>query len=135
MFESAISSFPQPIGIDHLVLTVANPAATTLFYRRAVGAEAHVFGEGRLALGIGPQRISVHTRGAEHPPHAARPTPGSADLCILVAGTAEDLVAHLRAQGIPVEEGPVARTGASGALTSVYVRDPDGNLVEISVPG
>lgn len=126
---------PHPVGIDHLVLTVANPAATALFYGRAVGAVPSVFGPGRVGLLVGAQRINLHTLGCEHPPHAEHPTPGAADVCILVDGSMADLREHLAVQGIPVEEGPVERQGAGGPLVSVYVRDPDGNLVEISVRG
>lgn len=118
-------------GIDHLVLTVRDADRTVAFYA-ALGAREVRFGEGRRALQIGAQKINVHVAGAEIAPHAAAPAPGSADICLLVDGTLDDAIAALSAAGIPVELGPVPRTGATGPLRSVYVRDPDGNLVELS---
>lgn len=120
-------------ALDHLVLTVADIEATVAFYE-ALGMTWVRFGEGRVALAFGAQKINLHRAGAEIAPHAAHPRPGSADLCFLVEGDVADLSAHLSAAGLAVELGPVPRTGAQGPLTSVYLRDPDGNLVELSVP-
>jgi catechol 2,3-dioxygenase-like lactoylglutathione lyase family enzyme len=118
-------------GLDHLVLTVADPAATSDFYQRVLGMAPVVFGEGRLALHFGDQKINLHPAAAPLPPHALRPTAGSADLCLRVAGSPEQTLAHLAACGVPVEQGPVSRTGAQGAMASIYFRDPDGNLIEL----
>ena len=127
----------QPIGLDHLVLTVADPDATARFYE-ALGMEARPFeaadGSVRRALFFGSQKINLHTVGAEFAPHARRPVPGSADLCILMAGTVQGIADGLAEAGIAVEQGPVERSGATGPIVSLYVRDPDGNLVELSVP-
>ncbi|SDX00355.1 VOC family protein [Paracoccus sanguinis] len=120
-------------ALDHLVLTVTDIEATVAFYE-ALGMTRVRFGEGRVALAFGGQKINLHQAGAEIAPHAAHPRPGSADLCFLVEGDVADLSAHLAAAGLAVELGPVPRTGAQGPLTSVYLRDPDGNLVELSVP-
>ena len=118
-------------GLDHVVLTVRDPERTVAFYA-ALGARDVRFGDGRRALEIGGQRINLHVAGAEILPHARAPTPGAGDLCLLLEGTAEDALGALSAVGIPVELGPVPRTGAAGPLRSVYVRDPDGNLVELA---
>jgi catechol 2,3-dioxygenase-like lactoylglutathione lyase family enzyme len=90
------------------------------------------FGSGRKALTFGSSKINLHQRGREFEPKAANPTPGSADLCLIVDEPLEVVVADLAASGVDVEEGPVSRTGARGPITSVYVRDPDGNLIELS---
>lgn len=119
--------------IDHIVLTVADIAATCDFYMRALGMEAVVFGQNRKALAFGTQKINLHQAGKEFEPKAARPTPGAIDLCLIIDGTLEDAQAHLQAQGVAIEEGPVARTGAVGPIRSLYFRDPDRNLIEISV--
>jgi catechol 2,3-dioxygenase-like lactoylglutathione lyase family enzyme len=92
------------------------------------------FEDGRVALRFGDQKLNLHRAGAEIVPHARVPAPGSADLCLLVDADPEEVVATLEAAGVPVEVGPVQRTGATSALTSVYVRDPDGNLVELARP-
>ncbi|MFD3913392.1 VOC family protein [Streptomyces sp. NPDC058603] len=118
--------------LDHLVLTVADIEATVDFYTRVLGMEPVVFGGGRRALAFGQSKINLHRAGHEFEPKAARPSPGSADLCFVVADPLERVIAELAAQGVPVEEGPVERTGALGPFVSVYVRDPDGNLVELS---
>ena len=120
-------------ALDHLVLTVSDPEATVAFYER-LGMRRDEFGDGRLALRFGAQKINLHQAGSEFEPHAARPVPGSGDLCLLVDGALDDVRAELEAGGIAVELGPVERTGAEGPLRSVYVRDPDGNLVELSEP-
>jgi catechol 2,3-dioxygenase-like lactoylglutathione lyase family enzyme len=118
-------------SLDHLVFTVADPEATAAFYER-LGMRRETFGEGRVALHFGAQKLNLHRAGAEIEPHAHRPTPGSADLCLLIEGELGDAERDLRAAGIPVELGPVDRTGATGAIRSLYIRDPDGNLIEIS---
>jgi catechol 2,3-dioxygenase-like lactoylglutathione lyase family enzyme len=120
-------------GLDHLVLTVADVEVTCAFYARVLGMRVETFGGGRKALRFGGQKINLHAAGHEIEPHAARPLPGSADLCLLLDGTTvEEARAHLAACGVPVELGPVRRTGARGPVTSVYLRDPDGNLLELS---
>ena len=121
-------------SLDHLVLTVADIDATVSFYRDALGMERGTFGDGRTALAFGVQKINLHRAGHEFEPKSARPTPGSGDLCFLLSVTLEAAQARLAAAGIPIEEGPVARTGATGPLRSLYIRDPDGNLIELSVP-
>ena len=118
-------------SLDHIVLTCADPEATVAFYER-VGMTREEFGGGRLALRFGDQKINLHQAGAEFQPHAATPLPGTGDLCLIVDGSIEAVVEHLGNVGIAIEEGPVDRTGAVGPLRSVYVRDPDGNLVEFA---
>jgi catechol 2,3-dioxygenase-like lactoylglutathione lyase family enzyme len=118
-------------SLDHIVLTCADPEATVAFYER-VGMQREEFGGGRLALRFGDQKLNLHQAGAEFQPHATTPLPGTGDLCLLVDGSIEAVVEHLGEVGIAIEEGPVNRTGAVGPLRSVYVRDPDGNLVEFA---
>jgi len=118
--------------LDHLVLTVASLDATTAWYRDVLGMRVEIFGEGRTALVFGGEKINLHEAGKEFEPKALRPTPGSADLCFVSSTPLETVIEHLGALGVPVEEGPVKRTGASGPILSVYVRDPDENLIEIS---
>lgn len=125
-------SAPAIQSLDHLVLTVADPDATCAFYARVLGMEPVTFGEGRRALAFGSRKINLHRAGAEFEPKAARPVPGSGDLCFLTATPLDAVIRHLEAEGVAVEEGPVARTGATGPLRSVYIRDPDGNLLEIA---
>jgi catechol 2,3-dioxygenase-like lactoylglutathione lyase family enzyme len=120
--------------LDHLVLTVADIAATCDFYSRILGMAVETFGEGRKALTFGNQKINLHQAGREFEPKAKRPTSGSADLCFIAETPLEAVIAHLAAEGVPIEEGPVERTGATGPIRSVYVRDPDGNLIEVSNP-
>ena len=120
--------------IDHFVLTVASVEASCAFYRDVLGFEVVTFGEGRKALCFGAQKINLHQAGAEFEPKAARPVPGSADFCLIAAEPLDAVIAHLQACSVPVEEGPVKRTGAQGPIRSVYIRDPDGNLVEIAEP-
>jgi len=119
-------------ALDHLVLTVADIEKTCDFYRRVLGMEDVTFGAGRKALAFGSPKINLHERGKEFEPKAAFPTPGSADLCFLTDVPLPDVAAHVRSRGIAIEEGPVRRTGAAGPILSVYVRDPDGNLIEIA---
>ena len=118
-------------ALDHLVLTVANPEATVAFYER-LGMRREEFGDGRLAVRFGDQKLNLHQAGRPIQPHARRPTPGSADVCLLVEGTLDEVERELERAGIVFELGPVERTGATGQLRSLYLRDPDGNLVELS---
>lgn len=120
-------------SLDHLVLTVADIARTCEFYRRVLGMEVITFGVGRTALRYGHQKINLHAVGRSFAPHAKTPTPGSADLCFLIAPPLEAAQTHLQRLGIALVEGPVPRTGATGPLRSLYIRDPDGNLIELSV--
>lgn len=118
--------------LDHLVLTVRDIAATCEFYARVLGMEVVTFGEGRRALAFGQQKFNLHEAGREFEPKADRPTPGSADLCLITQEPLDAVIAHLAACDVPILEGPVRRTGALGPITSVYFRDPDANLIEVS---
>jgi len=128
---------PKIATLDHLVLTVGDIAATVAFYRTALGMVAEEFtvadGTTRWALNYGCQKINLHPLGG-FDPKAANAQAGSADLCFLSVTPLADWVAHLDAHNIEILEGPVARTGATGAILSIYLRDPDGNLIEISNP-
>ncbi|MBS7691358.1 VOC family protein [Pseudomonas lalucatii] len=117
--------------LDHLVLTVADIDATVAFYERVLGMRHELFGSGRSALVFGQQKLNLHRLGREFEPKARRPTPGAIDLCLISSWPIEQLLAHLAEQGVAVEQGPVMRTGALGAIESVYFRDPDGNLIEV----
>ena len=119
-------------ALDHLVLTVADVARSVDFYTRVLGMEAITFGEGRNALRFGCQKINLHQLGAEVLPNAAHATAGSADLCLLTDTPLPQVLAELAAHQIEAISGIVPRTGAVGAIESVYLRDPDGNLLEIS---
>ena len=121
-------------GLDHLVLTVRDLDATARFYVEGLGMELREFDGGRKALHFGSQKIHLHLAGHEFEPKAAHPTPGSADLCFLIEGQLTEMSERLEALGYPIIEGPVARIGATGPMTSIYTRDPDGNLVEIARP-
>ena len=118
--------------LDHLVLTVASIEATAEFYTRVLGMEAVTFSAGRTALTFGTSKINLHEAGKEFEPKARRPTPGSADICLIVEDDIAEVMAELAATGVTVEEGPVQRTGATGPITSCYLRDPDQNLIELS---
>jgi catechol 2,3-dioxygenase-like lactoylglutathione lyase family enzyme len=120
------------VGLDHLVLTVRDLDATVRFYRDGLGMRLEVFGEGRSALHFGSQKINLHVAGREFEPKAMHPTPGAADLCFLTARPLAEIGDRLAALGHPVLEGPVERTGAEEPIVSIYVRDPDGNLIEVS---
>ena len=119
--------------LDHLVLTVADIEATVAFYGRVLGFRRVDADDGRTALAFGAQKINLHPSQSTIRPRAAHPQPGSADLCFVAAEPIERVLVHLRACGIEAVEGPVRRIGALGAMTSVYIRDPDGNLLEIAV--
>ncbi|GIH97725.1 DUF6817 domain-containing protein [Planobispora siamensis] len=132
-WESVKETFAVRIAsLDHLVLTVADISRTIDFYRDALGMEPVTFGDGRHALTFGCSKINLHAAGHEIRPHALRPVPGSADLCLITSSSLGQVAAHLAATGVPVEEGPVSRTGALGPITSLYIRDPDHNLIEIA---
>ena len=117
--------------IDHLVLTVSSMEATCDFYCNVLRMEREIFGDNRIALKFGRQKINLHQKENEFEPKANLPTPGSADLCLITNSTVEQSVAHLAAKNIKIEQGPISRTGAQGPITSIYCRDPDGNLIEI----
>lgn len=119
--------------LDHLVLTTINLDACKDFYIRVMGMEMETFGAGRIAFRFGNQKINVHVRGNEFEPKAHLPVPGALDLCFIASIGLEAVVARLEAAQWPIVEGPVQRTGATGPIRSVYVRDPDLNLIEISV--
>jgi len=119
-------------NLDHLVLTVSNIKESCTFYKRVLGLETITFGNDRKALQVGQQKINLHQVGQELSPCAGKPTPGSADLCFISPLPIDQIMAHLTNSGVPVELGPVPRTGVLGEMTSLYFRDPDGNLIEIS---
>ena len=119
--------------LDHLVLTTINLDACKDFYIRVMGMEMETFGAGRIAFRFGNQKINVHVRGNEFEPKAHLPVSGALDLCFIASIGLEAVVARLEAAQWPIVEGPVQRTGATGPIRSVYVRDPDLNLIEISV--
>jgi catechol 2,3-dioxygenase-like lactoylglutathione lyase family enzyme len=118
--------------LDHLVLTVADVGATVVFYTRVLGMTEVTFKGGRKALAFGRSKINLHQAGHEFEPKARHPAPGSADLCLITTDTLDEVQDDLARAGVPVEEGPVERTGATGPILSVYFRDPDGNLIEVS---
>lgn len=118
--------------VDHLVLTVRDMEKTCAFYSRVLGMQVVTFAEGRKALRFGNQKINLHQQGKEIDPKAEVPTPGSADLCFLTSLPLEEVMTHLQSQKVSVLLGPVERTGATTSLVSLYFRDPDGNLLEVS---
>ena len=118
--------------IDHLVLTVVDIQITCEFYTKILGMELERFANGRLALKFGNQKLNLHQLDREFQPHAFKPTPGSVDLCLIANGSMSDVITHLHAYQVKIIEGPVIRTGAMGKITSIYIRDPDKNLIEIS---
>ena len=119
-------------AVDHLVLTVKDIEATCAFYTKAMGMNVVNFGEGRKALAFGSQKINLHQQAKEFEPKAHRPTPGSGDFCLITSVALPEVIAHLKACDVHLIEGPVKRTGAVGTLLSVYFRDPDLNLIEVS---
>lgn len=118
--------------LDHLVLTVRDIEATCSFYERALGMKPVTFGNGRRALRFGQQKINLHQMGQEVNLKAEQPTPGSGDLCFITDLPIGEVMRHLRDCGVALLEGPVTRTGALGPIVSVYFRDPDANLLEVS---
>ena len=119
-------------ALDHLVLTVADIDAACAFYERVLGMQTITFSQGRKALAFGVQKINLHQHGHEFEPKAERPTPGSADLCFITSTPLAQVINHLQACEVAQLEGPVPRTGARGPIMSVYFRDPDRNLIEVS---
>lgn len=118
--------------IDHLVLTVKDMDATVAFYTAVMGMRKEVFGKGRIALSFGNQKINLHRLGSEFEPKAGSVKSGSADLCFIIGQPIEQAIEHLKACNVPVIEGPVHRSGATGKIVSAYFRDPDGNLIEVA---
>ena len=122
------------LSLDHLVLTVKDIQASCDFYAEQLGMEVITFGDNRKALRFGDQKINLHQLGQEFEPKAAHPTAGSADLCFLTETPLDHIILHLGDCGTRVLEGPVVRTGANGPIISIYIRDPDNNLIEIANP-
>ncbi|MBN3753075.1 VOC family protein [Paraburkholderia sp. Tr-20389] len=118
--------------LDHLVLTCTHAEATTRFYTQVMQMQLETFGAGRIAFRFGNQKINLHVRGSEFEPKAHLPVPGALDLCFIASVPLDQVIAHLAACNWPIIEGPVERTGATQKIRSVYVRDPDLNLIEIS---
>ena len=121
-------------SLDHLVLTVKDIEVTAAFYSTVLGMDIMTFGGGRKALSFGSQKINLHQHGKEFEPKSQQPTPGSADLCFITSLPLPDVLDHLASCNVAVIEGPVRRTGATGPIVSVYFRDPDMNLIEVSNP-
>ena len=120
--------------LDHLVLTTIDADACIDFYTRVLGMRLETFAGGRQALRFGNQKINLHRRGQEYEPKAHLPVPGALDLCFIADRPLAAVIEHLRESGWPIVEGPVDRTGATGGLRSIYLRDPDLNLIEVSEP-
>lgn len=118
--------------LDHIVLTVQNLRKTVQFYCNVLGMEKEVFGNGRVALKCGNQKINLHQLGNEFEPKAANPTPGSSDLCFITTTELKHAIKQVRNKGVQIIEGPVSRIGATGPIESFYIRDPDKNLIEVS---
>jgi catechol 2,3-dioxygenase-like lactoylglutathione lyase family enzyme len=125
------------IQLDHLVLTVRDIARTVSFYTEVLGMQSRTFGEGRTALHFGNQKLNLHPSDRVLDPNVRHATPGSADVCFVVDEPIDDWMKHLGRHNVPIILGPVKRTGARGELRSIYLYDPDENLVELSnlVPG
>lgn len=119
-------------SLDHLVLTVRDLQATCAFYERVLGMQTVTFANGRSALQFGQQKINLHLAGKEFEPKATVPMPGSADFCLITTQPIDQVIAHLKDCGVAIVAGPVAKVGAMGPIESVYMRDPDGNLVEVA---
>ena len=122
--------------LDHLVLTVANVETTCQFYAQVLGCQIITFGNNRRALRFGssPQKINLHSAKRPFQPAARKPQPGSADLCFITSTPLDTVIEHLAKLNVPIVEGPIPRTGTLGPILSVYIRDPDGNLLEIANP-
>nr|WP_319491353.1 VOC family protein [uncultured Desulfobacter sp.] len=119
-------------NIDHIVLTVRDIEQTVQFYESVLGMTTETFGEGRIALKFGDQKINLHKQGLEFEPKANTPLPGSEDLCFITATDLAEAMEHVRSNGIEIIDGPVERTGANGPILSFYFRDPDQNLIEVA---
>jgi len=120
--------------LDHLVLTTTDEAACVRFYTEVMGMVLETFGGGRKAFRFGNQKINLHVKGREYEPRAHLPVPGALDLCFIASVPLDEVIARLAALQVPIVEGPVTRTGATSKLRSIYLRDPDLNLIEISEP-
>jgi catechol 2,3-dioxygenase-like lactoylglutathione lyase family enzyme len=118
--------------LDHLVLTVKNFEKTLSFYVSVMGMKKEVFGNGRIALRCGSQKINLHESGKELEPKAKKPMPGSADLCFITQTPLNEAMAHVKSCGVEIIKGPVEKTGANGPIRSFYFRDPDHNLIEVA---
>ncbi|MBE7383435.1 MAG: VOC family protein [Leptolyngbya sp. SIO1E4] len=118
--------------LDHLVLTVQDIERTCLFYQQVLDIASVSFGAGRKALQLGQQKINLHTASQPFSPHARHPVPGSADLCLVTETPIPVLIERLHEHGVVILEGPVQRTGAQHTLLSIYIRDPDDNLIELA---
>ena len=118
--------------IDHIVLTVRDIKTTVDFYQATLGMDVETFGEGRIALEFGSQKINLHEYHKEFEPKAETPTPGSGDLCFITDTPLDEAIMHVQNQGVEIIEGPVHRTGAQGPIVSFYFRDPDLNLIEVA---
>ncbi len=121
-------------AIDHVVLTVRDIPASVAFYTHVLGMREVIFGNDRRALAFGRCKLNLHQAGAEFEPKAAHTAPGSVDICLLARTPVAEIVCQLATHGVAIEAGPIERTGAQGPIVSVYVRDPDGNLIELSNP-
>jgi len=133
MLPQARQGIPIRIDrIDHIVLTAFDVDRTIDFYSRVMGMEPITFAGGRRGLAFGRQKINLHQAGREYEPKALKPVPGSLDLCFIAETPLADVIAQLKANGVVIVDGPVQKTGALGPMMSVYFRDPDGNLVEVS---
>ncbi|MGD9554843.1 MAG: VOC family protein [Arcobacteraceae bacterium] len=119
-------------SLDHLVLTVKDIDKTVEFYTMVLGMQKEIFNQNRVALKFGSQKINLHQLGAEFEPKAYNVKEGSADLCFITQTSVTDFKTHIESLGVKVIEGPIKRTGAVGEINSIYVRDPDGNLIEIA---
>jgi catechol 2,3-dioxygenase-like lactoylglutathione lyase family enzyme len=118
--------------IDHIVITAFDLERTLDFYSRVLGMEPITFAGGRRGLAFGRQKINLHQSGREFEPKALKPAPGSMDLCFITEAPLAEVIAELKAHGVAIADGPVPKTGALGPMMSVYFRDPDGNLIEVS---
>lgn len=122
----------KTLSLDHIVLTVRDIDASVQFYTKVMGMELTVFGNNRKALSFGSQKINLHQFTKEFEPKAGNPSPGSADLCFLTSTPVNEVISELQRMHVEILEGPVQRTGATGPILSVYFRDPDRNLIEVS---
>jgi catechol 2,3-dioxygenase-like lactoylglutathione lyase family enzyme len=118
--------------IDHIVITAHDVDRTLDFYSKVLGMEPITFAGGRRGHAFGRQKINLHQAGREFEPKALKPVPGSIDLCFITETPLADVIGHLESHGVAIAQGPVEKTGALGPMMSVYFRDPDGNLVEVS---
>jgi len=118
--------------LDHFIITVNNPEKTIDFYSRVLGMELQTFSDGRKALIFGDQKINLHEAGKEFEPHAQNPLPGSADLCFITRTPMQQVISHLTTCNVPIIAGPIEKTGVNSPLLSIYIHDPDNNLIEIA---